>query len=693
MNWIQNLLPVQLTQALGWTLIHSLWQGAALALLLAIALILLRKNSSKLRYFIASSALFTLVLASVVTFVSLYQTPASLTTYSSIAPKIGIAPQVSLAHTIQAQAPDKFAFFSDYFGQHLPLIVTIWLLGVLVLMLRFLGGYALLQRMRHHRVAAVNREWQLKILEIADHLKIKKIVRLLESANAKTPMVIGYLKPVILLPLGTISGLGSKQVESILAHEMAHIARNDYLVNILQSVVEIFLFFNPAMWWISGRVREEREHCCDDIALQLTNDHLTLVKTLATLEEMRIASPPAAVAFAGKKGGLVGRIRRIINAPRTNATFSEGFMAAILLVGFLFMGSFYMHTSPVNKPKPAAAKASSPELASLPGLASLPSLPTKPTTIQAPVSAAENAKDTIRFGKFMIVTNPRVGVLVFKNGKIISPDDYDKYENDFAINNEKIRIGKKGKNPIMIDIEPKKSYSNSYHYDSDLPAPPNPPSNSNVPLPPTPPSYHYDNDHYTENNSSGTWIGDKDGKQVEVRWRNGKITKLRINSKTIPSRDYNKYQTLIDDLNLNFNPPNYRYGRNMERYNKRMRKRQNERRQYQRDLERRNNRIRRQHQRTHNRHQDQHRRNMKAHNDRMRELESIIAKMKKDGIIDQNTRNYRLRIQDGYIKINGKTLNKKQYEEYRQFIINLTGNDIARPGSSWNWVSTHDDDD
>lgn len=441
MSWIQNLFSSHFIHALGWTLIHSLWQGAFLAILLAIALILLRKNSSKLRYFITISVLFTLIFASVITFVNLYQTPAPLSHYSSFTPKVEAVASVTLEHT--TQAPDKLAFFSDYFGQHLPLIVTVWLSGVLVLMLRFLGGYALLQRMRHYQVTSVNREWQLKILEIADYLKIKKVVRLLESANAKTPMVIGYLKPVILLPLGTISGLSSKQIEVILIHEMAHIARNDYLINVSQSIVEIFLFFNPAMWWISGRVREEREHCCDDIVLQMTNDHLTLAKTLAVLEEIRPAS--LAVAFAGQKGGLLGRIRRIVNTPRINATFSEGFIAAILLVCFMFIGAFYIHASPtVEKNKLTVAKAVLPNLTSL----AIPFVKNnKSTVVKAslphPTSLSTSVKDTIRFDKFMIVINPRLGILVFKHGKIINPEDYDKYKNDFTINNGSITIGKK----------------------------------------------------------------------------------------------------------------------------------------------------------------------------------------------------------------------------------------------------------
>ncbi len=665
MSWIQNLLPSQLTQALGWTLIHSLWQGVVLAILLAVSLILLRKNSSKLRYFIATSALFTLVLATGITFITLYQSAVPSPQKSSVVTQFTATPSSTLAHTNQVQAPSQLAFFSDYFGQHLPLIVTIWLLGVVVLMLRFLGGYALLQRMRHHRVSAVNREWQLKILEIADHLKIKKIVRLMESANAKTPMVIGYLKPVILLPLGTISGLSSKQVESILAHEMAHIARNDYLINILQSIVEIFLFFNPAMWWISGCVRAEREHCCDDIALQLTNDHLTLVKTLATLEEMRIASPPAAVAFVGKKGGLVRRIRRIVNTPRINATFSEGFVAAILLVGFLFLGSSYRYTRPVTQPQTLLEPALSPTFASLP--ASI-------TKAQVPVPVAKKTEDTIRFGKFMIITNPRGEVTVFKNGKVIRPEDYEKYENDFAINNEKIRIGKKNRNPITIDIEPKKSYSNTYHYDNDFPAPPSPPNPSQ--------NLHFDNHYdYNGSNSTQTWAENKDGRKVEIKWKNGKMQWLKINGEVIPPRDYYKHQALIDDVRSRFNSHHYdsrNHHRRQTEYERRRRR--------QRDIYDRNRRL-------HQQHLDTHRRNMEAHNKRMKDLEAIIDKMKNDGILDRNTRNYRLKIQNGYIEINGKRLNKTQYENYRQFIIKLTGNDISESGSSWSWVSTHSDDD
>ena len=694
MSWIQNLFPSHLTNALGWTLIHSLWQGAALAILLALALIFLRKNSSRVRYFIATSALFTLVLASVITFMSLYQTTPEIAQNSTPTVEKGISKHLIIT-SIEVQSSEKLTFFSNYFNKHLPLIVTIWLLGVVVLMLRFLGGYALLQRLKYHQITGVDKDWQVKVLEIADQLKIKKVVRLFESAKAKTPMVLGYLKPVILLPLGTISGLTSKQVESILAHEMAHIARNDYLVNILQSIVEIFLFFNPAMWWISAQVREEREHCCDDIALQLTNDHLTLVKTLATLEEMRITSPKTAVAFAGKKGGLVGRIRRIINSPRINATFSEGFVAAILLVGFLFMASFYMRTSPNKATMEAKASAASVETK-----ASKVETPETSTSV-TPIASAKNVKDTIRFGKFMIVTKPNGNVAVFRNGKKIKPEDYDKYENEFAINNEKIRIGKKGKNPITIDIEPKKSYSNVYDYDNDVPLPPLPPSYRTQPLPPMPPMPpNYGNDMVH------TWSEDRDGKKYKLKWVNGNLVELRIDGRLIASEDYHKHQDMINACKKRFrspafgNPPNG-YKRYQKEYARRMKEWQKQQEKYMKnqslEVQKRWKNDQKRRQSEINRQMENIKKEQSKINYQMIEtgnvLNAVIGKMKNDSIIPENTKDYRLSIQNGYIKINGKKLNKQQYEEYRQLILKMTGKDIKTSGHTWNWTSTHTDDD
>lgn len=673
-QWIENLIPARLIDALGWTLIHSLWQGAILAIVLALALIVLRKNSSRLRYFVAASALFTLALAATITFASLYHSNGSAATITTSTTQAYTPAALPLGQQVSVASSNNLAFFSDYFNQHLPLIVTVWLLGVLVLMLRFLGGFAYLQRLRHHKTKAVSNEWQAKTLEIADSLKVKKVVRLLESAMAKTPMVVGHLKPVILLPLGTLGGLSTKQVESILAHEIAHISRNDYLVNILQSVFEIFLFFNPAMWWMSARVREERENCCDDVALQLTNDRLTLVKTLATLEEMRVGAPQAAVAFAGKKGGLVGRIQRIINSPRTNATFSEGFMAALLLVGFLSLASFYVRTQPIANTPIAAQQ---PALQVNP-LAQLLKQETKP-------SATPAVNDTIRFGQFMIVTLPGKQVVVYKNGKKIDPKDYDKYTKDFGVGEKKIRIGEQGKSPITIaiDDQPKSNYS----YDYDIPTPP---------APPTPPTVTRMN----HSSSKRTFRWNENGRDVAINYGdNWEVKKLVVNGKTIAPSDYSKYQKEIDMGKRTFEKNRIERGRQrtemrkhqaeMRRHREKLR-RQTE--QHRREMRKHRSDLRRQTEQ-HRRESARHRREAKRHQREARQtsdvLKQVIEEMKKDKIIPANTRNYRLKIKSGKIKINGKRLNKKQYKKYRDLIRDAGGGDIDKKGTSWSWVSTH----
>lgn len=670
-QWIENLIPARLIDALGWTLIHSLWQGAVLAIVLALALIVLRKNSSRLRYFVAASALFTLALAATITFVSLYHSSSPVAQHTVTTSAAQTRPVT--VQQVSAASSDKLAFFSDYFNQHLPLIVTAWLLGVLVLMLRFLGGFAYLQRLRHHKTKIVSNEWQAKTLEIADNLKVKKVVRLLESAMAKTPMVVGHLKPVILLPLGTLGGLSTKQVESILAHEIAHISRNDYLVNIVQSVFEIFLFFNPAMWWMSARVREERENCCDDVALQLTNDRLTLVKTLATLEEMRIGAPQAAVAFAGKKGGLVGRIQRIINSPRTNATFSEGFMAALLMVGFLSLASFYVRTKPAAQPvantpvlqKQAVAKVS----------------PAAKVAQAMKVEAKPVVNDTIRFGQFMIVTLPGKQVAVYKNGKKINPKDYDKYTKDFGVGEKKIRIGEQGKSPITIAIDDQPKSNGSYHYDM-----PNPPA------PPTPPTVTHSS-HSSHSSSHGTFRWYENGKDIAIDYGdNWKVEKLMIDGKTIAPSDYPKYQKEINLGKRTFekNREEQRKHQDDMRRNREVLRRQTE--QHRREMRRHRSELRRQSEQ-HRRESARHRREAKRHQREARKtsdvLKQVIEEMKKDKIIPANTRNYKLRIKRGKITINGKRLNKTQYKKYRDLIRDAGGGDIDKKGTSWSWVSTH----
>ncbi|NJN78529.1 MAG: M48 family metalloprotease [Saprospiraceae bacterium] len=171
-------------------------------------------------------------------------------------------------------------------------------------------------------------------------MNFRSNVRLVESALINVPVVIGYLKPMILMPIGLVNQLTIYQVEAILAHELAHIKRYDYLMNLVQSVIETILFFHPAVWWISGEIRRERENCCDDLALRIT-DSITFAKALANVEQFRSnfinkRKPQLSMAALTNKNQLLNRVQRILNQPQKNRSSLKGlFAACILIVSFI----------------------------------------------------------------------------------------------------------------------------------------------------------------------------------------------------------------------------------------------------------------------------------------------------------------------------------------------------------------------
>ncbi|KAA9340186.1 M56 family metallopeptidase [Adhaeribacter soli] len=342
MNYVQTFLSQEVVQALGWTILHSLWQGALVALALSVLLLFLNRQSAQVRYFISVTALFTTLALAVITFFSLYRSPAPETAkQATTAFSAGNATiLVSKTETVWFENLFSTTFFSAYFEKHLPLLVTLWFMGLLVMALRMLGGLAYVQRIKNYQTKPLGDRWQNKLHALQQELGMKKPVKLLESLQVKVPMAIGYLKPVILVPVGAINGLSEKQVEAILAHELAHIYRHDYVFNLIQSLVETIFFYHPGMWWISATVRAERENCCDDIAITLCGDSLTFAGALAELEEMNYAAGPAlAMALGGRKGSLLSRIKRLVSQPKRSASFTEGFLAACIVMVSLSMVS------------------------------------------------------------------------------------------------------------------------------------------------------------------------------------------------------------------------------------------------------------------------------------------------------------------------------------------------------------------
>ncbi|WP_048826075.1 M56 family metallopeptidase [Hymenobacter sp. DG25B] len=361
MNWLETLLTPALVRALGWTLVHSLWQGAVVALSLAGLLLLLRRHSAQIRYGAAAVALVAMLALGIVTFGRYYYAEQAAQAQPQVLPLRALPASLSGAQVILASvnantsaeaalaAPlaEEEASVSmahswlSYFDRNLPILVTIWLLGLLAMTLRMLGGLAYVQRLRHYRVRPLSEEWQARLAELAARAGVSQSVSILESALVRVPLVVGHLRPVILLPLGTVTGLSQNYLEAILAHELAHIARRDYLMNLLQSVAEILFFYHPAVWFITATLRNERENCCDDAATALVGGNpMTLARALTALAERCLqphATPRLALSAVGTDGSLLGRVRRLVQG-RSAPTFTEGFMAAcVVLTGIVLL--------------------------------------------------------------------------------------------------------------------------------------------------------------------------------------------------------------------------------------------------------------------------------------------------------------------------------------------------------------------
>ena len=192
------------------------------------------------------------------------------------------------------------------------------------------------------------REWQQALDWLKSRIRVSRPVRLLVSSLVQAPAVMGWLRPVVLVPVGALAGLPPEQIEALLLHELAHIRRHDYLVNLLQSFVEALLFYHPAVWWVSGHMRAEREHYCDDVAVSVSGDVLNYARALAELESARTAHFGAVMAATG--GSLAHRIARLLGQshPAPGTVSGPGIAAAAT---FLAITAFAVFGQPVAQPE------------------------------------------------------------------------------------------------------------------------------------------------------------------------------------------------------------------------------------------------------------------------------------------------------------------------------------------------------
>lgn len=349
MSLLNQLGSPALLRAVGLALLHSLWQGAVLVLVVALLLRGLRERAAVVRYRLAALALLALVGLAGATAGYYYQAPGPPVAPAHLAPAT-VAAAVASARAASAGQPLPAqpwpAAVQHTCEQYLPGLVAAWLLGVLGMTARLLLALGYVRRLRQHRVQPVPLAWQQRLARLAHRAGLTRGVSLQVSALVPSPVVLGYFKPLILLPVSVLSGLAPAELEMILAHELAHIVRRDYLFHLLQSVAETVFFYHPAVWYLSAVLHAERENCCDDLATQLTGSPQLLARALAALAELTqpaVASPRLALAAAGPAGSLLGRVRRLAHYRPAKATGFWPASLVLLAVGLLLGAALLAH--------------------------------------------------------------------------------------------------------------------------------------------------------------------------------------------------------------------------------------------------------------------------------------------------------------------------------------------------------------
>jgi uncharacterized protein (TIGR03435 family) len=355
MNAMLSLSSQPWVERLGWTLIHFLWQGTALALPYAAARAILPRASSRTLYSLACATLLTMIAAPFVTWELLTPTPSSDVLVAA-APASGAAAVPSgFTVPVASAAPQSYSSAAPF----LPYVVGLWLIGSLAFWARLAGGWVVAARMRSMLVRRAPPEWQARVSELARRAGVSRPVRLLVSAIVQVPTVVGWLRPVILAPVGALAGLPAEHLEALLIHELAHIRRHDYVVSMLQGVAEALLFYHPAVWWVSGHIRAERELCCDDVAVSVSGDVLTYATALTELEGFRPRQEWAALAANG--GVLAARIARLLGQVRPSPRTLSG--PAIAVTGILLLAAAWSLFGQSETPKfeVAAIKPATPD--------------------------------------------------------------------------------------------------------------------------------------------------------------------------------------------------------------------------------------------------------------------------------------------------------------------------------------------
>ena len=318
---LEAMLASDAVYAIGWALVQFVWQGALAGIMIWAVLALLSGHDAQIRYWAACMSLLAMLALPLATGLRIYgdsridsvevgRASAVIET-NAVSP---VPPSGPEALDTSASDEENAVFWPRWthitVERWLPTVVLMWLIGVIGLSLRTAGGWLWVQRMR--RTGKPLPQLMKMIEEVGQTLRLTRAVQVFKSACVEVPTVVGWLKPVVLLPASALTGLSPEQLRAIVAHELAHVIRHDYLINLFQSMAETLLFYHPIVWWLSRRIRIERERCADDLAVAACGDPTLYAGALADLE---VARGRVALAMTATGGSLLDRIHRVLNRP------------------------------------------------------------------------------------------------------------------------------------------------------------------------------------------------------------------------------------------------------------------------------------------------------------------------------------------------------------------------------------------
>jgi serine-type D-Ala-D-Ala endopeptidase (penicillin-binding protein 7) len=299
-------IPPALTAAIGWALLSSLWQGLAIGLLAALSLRMARSQSARWRYAICCANLLTCAI------LPLWQVLVAVASPDAAVP-----------------APVPAAAWQLQLASHLHAIVAAWSLGAALMLARLVAGLAWVSQLRAAALPAAPR-WQAAVDALALRLGAPRRLVLLSVERLATPLTVGWWRPVVLVPAALLAGMPAPLLEALLAHEIAHVARRDYLVNLIQACIEAVLFFHPVVWWLSARLRAERELVADELAATAIGDSRRLARALQSLASTTFAAAGAPLVVSARGGSLLRRVEALVTQRPRAASWKPALVVTLL---------------------------------------------------------------------------------------------------------------------------------------------------------------------------------------------------------------------------------------------------------------------------------------------------------------------------------------------------------------------------